>query len=259
MQFPLSEGTFTVDDTKKFIPFDPLKDQLKDRPASLLVDIVPYLLSTKNDLIIIDPGLGMQSADGDFMIHENIRRAGYKPDDVSVVLLSHLHKDHVSGICYGNEPAYNLMFPNATYYCQEKELEYAFTKKNSPSFVRAKLEYLKFSPKLVLLHEDGKINGEIDFEISGGHTPYHQVFTIKTTNAVCFYGGDVLPQPKQLQMKFSAKYDYDGKAAAAKRIEYGNRAAANDYTCLFFHSGSMPMAKVKTDGEGKFLLEKVEK
>ncbi|HUM45570.1 MAG TPA: MBL fold metallo-hydrolase [Chitinophagales bacterium] len=257
MQFPLSEGSFTVDESKKFIPFDPLKDQMKDRPASLLVDIVPFLVKTKNDLIVIDPGLGMQSPEGDFMIHENIRLADFRADDVTMVLLSHLHKDHASGICYGNEPAYNLMFPNATYYCQEQELEYALAKKESPSFVTAKLEFLKHSPQLVLLKGDGKINEDVHYEISGGHTPYHQVFTITSTNAVCFYGGDVLPQPKQLQMKFSAKYDYDGKLAAAKRIEYGRRAAANDYTCLFFHSGNMPMAKVKVDEEGKFLLEKV--
>ena len=120
---PLTEGTFTVDKTKHFIPFDPLKDQLKDRPASLLVDIVPFLVKTKNDLVVIDPGLGMQSQGGDFMIHENINKADFAADDVSVVLLSHLHKDHANGICYGKVPAFNLMFPNASYYCQEKELE----------------------------------------------------------------------------------------------------------------------------------------
>lgn len=256
MIFPLSEGTYTVDDSKKFIPFDPLTDKLEDRPASLLVDIVPFLVKTKNDLLVIDPGLGLQSAAGEFTIHENIQRAGFRADEVTKVLLSHLHKDHASGICYGNEPAYNLMFTNAAYFCQQKELEYAFTKKDSPSFMLAKLEFLRHAPQLVLLDGDGKIEGDIAYEISGGHTPFHQVFTIKTESGTCFYGGDVLPQPKQLQMKFSAKYDYDGQMSAEKRIEFGNRAAKNDYTCLFFHSAHMPMAKVKKEGN-EFLLEKV--
>ena len=254
---PLSEGTFTVDDSKKFIPFDPSKDDLKDRPSSLLVDIVPFLIRTNNDLIVIDPGLGMQSAGGDFMILENIQRAGYAAEDVSMVLLSHLHKDHTGGICYGNDPAFNLMFPKATYYCQQQELDYAFSRKVSPSFVQAKLRFLKDNPKLNLLKGNGHINKDIAFEISAGHTPFHQVFTIRTSFATCFFGGDVLPQPKQLQIRFNAKYDYDGKAAAEKRIEYGNRAVKEDYTCLFFHSGKMPMAKVKTGGDGKFLLEKI--
>ncbi len=257
MIIPLSEGTFTVDDSKKFIPFDLSKDHLKDRPSSLLVDIVPFLVRTDNDLIVIDPGLGMQSAGGDFMIIENIQRAGFAAEDVSMVLLSHLHKDHTGGICYGNDPAFNLMFPKATYYCQQQELDYAFFFFFSPSFVQAKLRFLKDTPQLSLLKGDGKINEAISFEISGGHTPFHQVFTIKTKGTTCFFGGDVLPQPKQLQIRFNAKYDYDGKAAAEKRIEYGNRAAKEDYTCLFFHSAHMPMAKVKTGGDGKFILEKI--
>ena len=257
MIIPLSEGTFTVDDSKTFIAFDPNHDQLKERPSSLLIDIVPFLVATKNDLVVIDPGLGMQNAAGDFMILENIQRAGYSADDVGIVLLSHLHKDHTGGICYGNDPAFNLMFPKANYYCQDQELEYAFSRKDSPSFAFAKLRYLKDNPRLSLLKGNGYINDDIAFEISGGHTPYHQVFTINTGSTTCFFGGDVLPQPKQLQMRFNAKYDYDGKAAAAKRIEFGNRIAQKGYTCLFFHSGNMPMAKVKTSGDGKFQLEKI--
>src|SRR5262245_488758 len=131
---PLQEGTFTVDESKVFIPFNPLTDQLKDRPASLVVEIVPFLITTGNDVIVIDPGLGLQLPDRSFQIHENLGKHGISPEQVTKVLLSHLHKDHTGGICYGKDNAFNLMFPNATYYAQEKEMEYAFSKKNSPSF-----------------------------------------------------------------------------------------------------------------------------
>lgn len=257
MVFPLSEGTYTVDNSKDFIPFDAAKDHLENRPASLLVDIVPFLIKTKSDLVIIDPGLGLQSRNGDYMIHENIRARGFSPDDVTMVLLSHLHKDHASGICYGREPAFNLMFPKATYYCQRQEMEYSFQKNDSPSFVLEKLEFLKHTPNLSYLDGDGNINDAVQYEVSGGHTPHHQVFTIESDGQKYFYGGDVLPQPNQLLRKFSAKYDFDGKLAADKRIEYGKRAAAENLVCLFFHSANMPMAKVRLDEEGKFLLEKV--
>jgi hypothetical protein len=58
-------------------------------------------------------------------------------------------------------------------------------------------------------------------------------------------------------MKFVAKYDFDGKEAAEKRIEYGNRAAAENWVLLFFHSAAMPMARATLDGE-KFVLSRVE-
>lgn len=257
MILPLSEGTFTVDESKIFIPFNQATDHLKERPGSLQVDIVPFLIHAGSDLVVIDPGLGLESGDGDFMILENIQRAGYQANDISMVLLSHLHKDHAGGVCYGKDPVYNLMFPKATYFCQQQELSYAFSKTGSPSFNLPRLQFLKDARQLKLLNGDSKINAFITAEISGGHTPFHQVFTIETSGATCFFGGDVLPQPKQLQMRFQAKYDYDGKAAALKRIEYGNRAAQNDYTCLFFHSARMPMAKVRAGTDEKFILEKV--
>jgi glyoxylase-like metal-dependent hydrolase (beta-lactamase superfamily II) len=168
-----------------------------------------------------------------------------------------LHKDHASGICYGNAPAFNLMFPSAKYYCQQKEMEDAFLRNDAPSYVLEKLDFLKHTPNLVYLDGDGKIGDAITYEVSGGHTRYHQVFTIDAGGLTCFFGGDVLPQPNQLLMKFSAKYDYDGKVSAEKRMEYGQRAAEKNLVCLFFHSVNMTMARVKMDVNNKFLLEKV--
>lgn len=257
MVYPLTEGTFTVDDSKVFIPFDAAKDEIKDRPASLLVDIVPFLIQTKKELVVIDPGLGMVSANGEYNIYENIAGKGFKPEDASIVLLSHLHKDHASGICYGKEGAYNLMFPNARYYCQEQEMKAAFDSKDSPSYLLDKLDFLRHTSNLVYLNGDGSIDADIKYEVSGGHTQFHQVFIVQAGETTCFFGGDVLPQPKQLQMKFVAKYDYDGKEAAEKRIEYGKRAAAANWVLLFFHSAAMPMVRVTMDGE-KFVLSRVE-
>jgi len=158
MIHPLYEGSFTVDESKKFIPYDSSKDKLGDRPASLLVDIVPFLIKTSTELVVIDPGLGMESPNGDFQIHENIRHHGFSPDEITMVLLSHLHKDHAGGICYGNNHAFNLMFPKAKYFCQQKELEFAFTKKNSMSYNFDKLEFLQHSLNLKFLNRDGNIN-----------------------------------------------------------------------------------------------------
>ena len=72
----------------------------------------------------------------------------------------------------------------------------------------------------------------------------------------CFFGGDELPEPEQLIRKFIAKYDYDGRKAMQLREEYGKKAAAEDYTCLFYHAKSNPVGKVSYTDE-HFLVEKV--
>ena len=254
--FPLPEGTFTVDISKKFIPFTVGVDDIKERPASLLVDIVPFLIKTKNDLIVIDPGLGFQLPNGEWQIHHNILKQGFSADQVTKVLLSHLHKDHTGGVAYQNETGLQLMFPNATYYCQQGEMEMALAN-SSKSFDDEKLRFLIAQKNLVMLQGNGNINDEISFEIIGGHTLYHMAFIIADGETNFYYAGDVLPQPQQLQRKFIAKYDYDGKAAAAKRIEIGNAAADDGRICLYFHSASMPMSKVIRDEEGRFVPVKV--
>src|SRR5262245_23952331 len=109
--FPLSENTYSVDNSKVFIPFNPAVDNVRDRPASLIVDICPFLIQTAEDLVVIDPGLGYRLSDGEFHIHHNIRQFGFEPEEVTKVLLSHLHKDHFGGGVYEEGGSLHLVFP----------------------------------------------------------------------------------------------------------------------------------------------------
>src|SRR5258708_6950211 len=95
---PLSEGTFTIDKTKLFVPFDQSKDKLQERSkGSLLVEIQPFVVITSKDILLLDTGLGF-SKNGKMQIHENLLNAGIDPLSVTKVLLSHLHKDHAGGV-----------------------------------------------------------------------------------------------------------------------------------------------------------------
>lgn len=127
---PLSEGSFTIDSSKMFVPFNEEADVLTDRPSgSLLVEIQPFLVHTPWDLLLLDAGLGYD-LNGGLQIHQNIRKAGHRPEDVTKVLLTHLHKDHVGGIGYapGRSTNEQLAFSNATYYVRKQELDFAWSK-----------------------------------------------------------------------------------------------------------------------------------
>jgi len=86
---PLSEGAFTIDKTKRFIPFDLGKDDLQQRPTgSLLVEIQPFAVITSEDILVLDTGLGFEQ-DGVLQIHRNLQKAGIDPARVTKVLMSH--------------------------------------------------------------------------------------------------------------------------------------------------------------------------
>src|SRR5689334_182995 len=95
---PLSEGSFTVDKTKLFIPFSEDEEKLSDRSkGSLLVEIQPFLIITDKDVLLLDTGLGFMKEDK-LHLHQNLIENGIDPSEITKVLLSHLHKDHSGGV-----------------------------------------------------------------------------------------------------------------------------------------------------------------
>jgi glyoxylase-like metal-dependent hydrolase (beta-lactamase superfamily II) len=240
--FPLSEGTFTVDKTKHFIPFDKAKDKLHSRTqGSLLVEIQPFAVITSTDILLLDTGLGFSDEKGNLQIHQNLKSSGIDPMSVTKVLLTHLHKDHAGGIETEMKGEKKLSFPQAKYYVQKKELEFAF-EKGSPSFVTNELEVLKNSSQVVMLENDkGTINDFIDYEVTAAHSPYHQVFWIKENDETIFFGGDDAPQLQQMKHRFVAKYDYNGKKASQLRQQWWEQGKKEKWTFLFYHDIQTPI------------------
>ncbi|HMJ46067.1 MAG TPA: MBL fold metallo-hydrolase [Ferruginibacter sp.] len=244
--FPLSEGTFTVDKSKVFIPFDKDKDQLKQRSAgSLLVEIQPFVIITSTDIVLLDTGLGFKNNDGTMQIHQNLIDNGINPNDISKVLLSHLHKDHAGGIFRhdASKGDVQLNFPSATYYINKKELEFVMDK-NSTSYQNENFNSLLNADKLNLLDDNGSIGDYIQYEMTGGHSPYHTVFWVKENNEVSFFGGDVAPQLQQMKNRFIAKYDYDGKKSMELRTQWWMKGKEQHWTFLFYHDIRSPFIHV---------------
>jgi glyoxylase-like metal-dependent hydrolase (beta-lactamase superfamily II) len=238
---PLSEGAFTVDQTKLFIPFDEVSDNLQQRSSgSLLVEIQPFAVITSKDILLLDTGLGFSNKEKQMQIHNNLAKEGIDSSDISKVLLTHLHKDHAGGVSENADHS-KLSFPNATYYVQERELNFAF-EKGFPSFITEDLAALKNSKHVVLLKEDGgTIDNYIHYEVTAAHSPYHQVFWIEENNETIFFGGDDAPQLQQMKYRYVAKYDFNGKKAMELRREWWERGEKEKWTFLFYHDIKTPV------------------
>jgi glyoxylase-like metal-dependent hydrolase (beta-lactamase superfamily II) len=241
---PLSEGAFTIDQTKVFVPFDVQKDNLQERPrGSLLVEIQPFLILTDSDIILLDAGLGF-STNGVAQLYENLAQHGFSSHDVTKVLMSHLHRDHAGGLTIKDpyHATWHLAFPNAIHYIHQQELDFALYGMNV-SYDAEKLQVLEGNDKVVLLSDEGIIDGYIRHQFSGGHSPYHQVFWIEDKNETIFFGGDEAPQLQQMKTKFVAKYDHDGKRAMELRQEWWEQAKTEGWSILFYHDIATPLIK----------------
>jgi len=234
---PLSEGTFTIDQSKLFVPFDKNEDELQERSkGSLLVEIQPFLVITSKDILLLDSGLGFEK-NGRLQLHQNLTDNGINPSDVTKVLLTHLHKDHAGGATkdHSSDHSHSLSFPRAKYYVQKREFDFAF-EKGLPSFITGELEPLKNSKAIEWLTADtGAIDDYIHYEVTAAHSPFHQVFWIKGEQQTIFFGGDDAPQLQQMKHRFVAKYDFNGRKAMELRRNWLEQGEKEHWTFLFYH------------------------
>lgn len=236
--YPLSEGTFTVGRDKMFAPFSLDADELNDRPiGSLLVEVQPFVIVNEKDIILLDTGLGFNHPDGQNHLIANLAKYNILPEDVTKVLMSHLHKDHAGGLNTD-------IFYNASIYIYIKELEFAF-EKGMPSYFPNELERLAWAENVVFLEEaSGEIDGYIKYFHTGAHSPQHIAYLIEDANGPIFFGGDEAPQYKQMIMKYVAKYDFDGKKAMTLREAWHEQGRQNNWHFLFYHDIQTPIAQM---------------
>jgi glyoxylase-like metal-dependent hydrolase (beta-lactamase superfamily II) len=244
--FRLNEGYFSVGVDKVFLPTDP-KAYLP--PRSLFVAINPFLIKAPEDILLLDCGLGAE-AEGRSITHlvGQLSRHGVQREDVTKVLLSHLHFDHVGGAIYQMLGEDVPTFPNAEYYVQQAETKASYTGK-SATFRDRVVEALDRAGQLVLLDGDEQISDSIRARVTGGHTEAHQIFTIESLGRTVLYGGDVLPQPSQVNRRFRAKYDFDAERSQQQRTTLAQEAVENGYLVLFYHSTQEPACFISSYSE----------
>jgi len=234
---PLSEGRFTIDSSKEFVPFDTNSDDLKNlSPGSLLVEIQPFVVIVENDIIVLDTGLGYSGKDGTLQIHHNLIKNGIDPANVTKVLVTHLHKDHAGALLKEGTP----VFQNATYYINLKEWEYAM-EKGLPSYHISNFDKFSTLSNVVWIENGGIISKNISCLISGGHSPFHTVYWINDINETLFFGGDVTPQLQQMKTRYKTKYDANPALSMELRNKWWKEGTEKKWKFLFYHDIKHPV------------------
>jgi glyoxylase-like metal-dependent hydrolase (beta-lactamase superfamily II) len=230
---PLKEGNFSTSKTKDFTL---LTEENFDTVKGIKMSVTPFLIITEKDIILLDAGIGWKNENGKTVISELLEKENIHLNQVTKVLLSHLHKDHIENTITRAENGFEATFPNAEIYIQKRELGFAMENQGNYSFDFDTLEKLIELDNIVWMDDDkGNITDEISFEVVGGHTPFMQVFWIKENNETVFYGADNLPQEQYLKYHLAYKSDFDGRKAMELRIKWQKEAIENHWKVLLYH------------------------
>ncbi len=230
---PLFEGVYHVDENKEF-QFKS-QDIIEGKPESgYYLNVRPFLVQVADDNILIDTGFGGE-IDCEPIVLRKLREHHIEPNQITKVLISHLHKDHANGLGNWVGEQFVCNFPNALIYIQQREYDYAIAQTNN-SYNYERLEKLKSFKNIIWMNENqGQISNQVEFELTGGHVPFQQVFWIKENDETVFYGADNLPQLNYLRYHAAFKNDIDGIKAMEDRLRWEVEAKKEHWTILFYH------------------------
>lgn len=273
----LSEGMFEIFDDGHInrIASYAQEDKEKNRDFNLepsnssVVGINPILVSRGNQHIIIDPGLGWGLDAGSAYtdvsnIKTNLRIFELTPDDITQVILTHLHYDHAAGSSYsGEESSIQPTFPNAEYYLHEKEWEYALsqvaveqTKKGAGYYLDDFYRLISDGRVTLLNSKTEEIFPGVMILWTGGHTPGHQIVRIGREDSCAYYLGDLLPSEHHLNHYGLHKLDADPVQAKKRKIQLLRQAHKEQATMLFYHSKYAQSGKLVKNKDKQYMLLK---
>jgi len=207
-----------------------------------------FLIKAQGQNILIDTGTG---AGG--VIVDKIKSLGVQPEQIHVILLTHLHGDHFGGLVKDGKP----VFPNAKIYLSERELNY-FTVTNinqaavnALSPYRSKME--TFVPSELSTERRPQIIPGIFPIAAYGHTPGHTIYLLESGRAKLLIAGDIL-HVGLVQFHLpavNATYDMNGADAARSRLAVLLYAALNRLPIAGMHIVYPGMGIVESYNNGQ--------
>ncbi len=198
----------------------------------------PTLVNTGSELVLFDTGLNAKG------ITAALAAAGYTPDQVDVVVITHSHGDHIGGLSDEGTPT----FANARYVTGRVEFDTMSGAENKGFDGKVK----PLAEKMSFLEGGGSVASGITAEEAFGHTPGHMAYRLESDGKQLIIAADFanhyvwsLAYPE-----WEVKFDRDKQAAAATRRKMLDMMAADQIPFIGYHMPFPGIGYVETRGEG---------
>ena len=240
-----------------------------DQQNRILLQTNCVLVHTASRRVLIDTGYGTRlspkeqahlDTEPPGTLLANLQTIGCSPDEIDVVILSHLHFDHAGGgVMQRDDGTLAPTFPNATYVVQQREWEAARCEDPEwkgiyrPDDVVPLME----SGQLHLVSGQTEVAPGITVFPTGGHTPGHQVVMIQTDKATLVYLGDICPTWAHLRVNWCMAYDLDVIQVRRMKHHWLNRIAESGWIALSDHDPVFARARLVRDPQGRLRAERV--
>jgi glyoxylase-like metal-dependent hydrolase (beta-lactamase superfamily II) len=218
------------------------------------------LIRTGEKNVLIETGIGNKLNEKQAKIHgnnpqllDNLHKIGLAPEDIDIVINSHLHFDHCGWNTIRRGAEILPTFPKARYYAQAGEYEHGQLQldRDRVSYLDENYGPLIRSGQMTLLRGDSEILPGIRTRVYSGHTANMQAIIIESKGQTACYTGDLVPTTYHLDPTWVMAFDLYPLETIENRKRLYSEALPNNWLLVFTHDPKTPMAHIRKNEEGK--------
>ena len=227
-------------------------------PDAIPTSVSAYLINTGSKLVLVDAGTGGLFGPTLGHLHENLVAAGYRPEQVDEVYVTHMHPDHVGGLMAGDK----LAFPNAVVRADQHDADYWLSQakldqappENQGSFkgAMASLNPYVAAGRFKPFEDDTELMPGIKAVAAHGHTPGHTIYLVESGGQKLMLWGDLMhvAAVQFQEPSVTIQFDADSAAAAVQRKKAYAQAATEGYWIAATHLSFPGIGHLRAEGKG---------
>lgn len=261
---PLDAGRFRLDGGAMFgsVP----KTMWSRRTSSdernrIPLSLTPLLVRTAGLNVLVDAGVGnklspkaidIYAVEGTSALNRSLSAEGLTPDDIDVVLATHLHLDHAGGFTTSVDGLVRPAFPRARYLIRRGEWEDAMHPhaRSRASYIPDDYVPVAEAGLVEFIEADGELLPGISVWRTGGHTRHHQIVRIDSAGRTGLYLADLVPTAAHLSDPWIMGYDLYPMESLAAKQRWLNEAVEREYVIFFEHDPAISAGRLREeDGE----------
>jgi glyoxylase-like metal-dependent hydrolase (beta-lactamase superfamily II) len=221
------------------------------------------IAETDERIILTDNGWG-DKQDRKFFRHvsihggegliDGLKNRGYEPEDITDVVLTHLHADHCGGGVKLNKArsGFELTFPNAIYHVSRTQWEWAARSnvREEDSFLGENILPLLQSGHLNLVDEEGELFKNFAIRFCYGHTPGLMIPVINYKNRTFVFAGDLIPTAAHIPLIWNTSYDVDPLKSIHEKEDLLKESLNGNYILLLQHDENTECCTLERSDKG---------